>query len=65
MPPALPCSPVSPWPGLQAREAELGSLRLELRGGQEEAAAWQRRCTQLQGEADERELVHLRRKYLK
>ena len=56
------------WSGwsacLQAREAALGSLRQELRAGQEEAAAWQRRCKQLQGEADGRELELARRDLL-
>ena len=39
----------------------MGSLRQELRAGQEEAAAWQRRCKQVQGEADGRELELARR----
>lgn len=45
----------------QEKEAELGCLQHELRAGQEEAAGWQRRCRQLQGEADGRELELARR----
>ncbi|KAL4436968.1 hypothetical protein ABPG75_004107 [Micractinium tetrahymenae] len=45
----------------QERESEAGSLRAELAAAQEEAAGWQRRCKQLQGEADGRELELARR----
>ncbi len=38
-----------------------GSLRDELLAAQEEAGGWQRRCKQLQGEADGRELELARR----
>ncbi len=46
---------------LQEVEATLGCMRQELRVAQEEAAGWQRRCKQLQGEADGQELELARR----
>ncbi|KAL4430551.1 hypothetical protein ABPG77_005791 [Micractinium sp. CCAP 211/92] len=45
----------------QGKDAVAGSLRDELLAAQEEAGGWQRRCKQLQGEADGRELELARR----
>lgn len=46
---------------VQDREAAASCLRTELVAAQEEAAGWQRRCKQLQGEFDGRELELARR----
>lgn len=45
----------------QGKEVEAASLRAELAAAQDEAAGWQRRCKQLQSEADGRELELARR----
>ena len=46
---------------LQEKDAELVGARQEAAAAAEEAAAWQRRCKGLQGEADEREVELARR----
>jgi len=46
---------------MQEKAAELGCMQQELNAAQDEAASWQRRCKQLQAEADERELELARR----